>query len=65
MSTDALHYEFVNATTADAVLLDLGDGECPVWIPRSVIEDGDAIQDGDGPDDLEVKTWFLKKEGLL
>lgn len=33
-----------------------------VWIPRSVLEDGNDVLSGDK--DLWVKEWFAVKEGL-
>lgn len=46
-----------------AVLVDRGHGD-ESWIPLSVIEDGgDDIDVGDEVD-LEVASWFARKEGL-
>lgn len=53
----------VKATTDDAVLLDADGVTEPVWVPRSVIEDGDELSRGDSGE-LEIATWFAEKEGL-
>ena len=41
-----------------------GDWGQELWIPLSVIEDGEAVDEGEDQD-LNVETWFLKKEGLV
>lgn len=55
----------VRSVTAKAVLFiprgpDGDDGY--VWVPRSVIVDGDHAEVGDT--DLEVASWFVEREGL-
>lgn len=65
-----LEYRRVKATTAKAVLLEVGVEADPldtrdVWIPRSVIEDGAAdLERGDQDGDVEVADWFLEREEL-
>lgn len=34
------------------------------WVPRSVIEDGDDVEESEEEDDYHIETWFAKKEGL-
>lgn len=51
-----VHYE-----TARAVEVKLATGET-IWIPRSVLLDGDALTIGDT--DLVCAEWFALKEGL-
>lgn len=34
----------------------------PIWLPRSVMRDGDSIDVGDT--DLECQIWLAEKEGL-
>jgi len=49
-------------TTEKAVLVrTVGDDE--VWVPRSMVEGGGAVQEGD--EDIQVKEWFALKEGLV
>jgi hypothetical protein len=50
----------VKASTAKAVLVQQGKRE--VWVPRSVIENGDELTKGDN--DIRVESWFAEKEGL-
>lgn len=50
-------------TTTDAAVLAVIDGD-ELWIPRSVIEDGNSVEEGDD-DSLEVAKWFAEKEGLI
>lgn len=49
------------ATTDMAVLLERKDDD-EVWIPRSVIDEGDSLEENDC--DPLVKKWFINKEGL-
>lgn len=51
-------------TTDKAVLLDRGHG-ADVWIPKSIIvaPDADELDIGDEVD-LEVQSWFARREGL-
>jgi len=54
----------VKATTAKAVLVDVGGDE--EWVPRSVIvepEDGEGLERGDGDLDLYLLRWFADKKG--
>lgn len=63
----------VIAATERSVLVMLKDayGEPrDVWIPRSLIEDGEKLVKADpfydgGNIDIEVKSWFCEKEGLI
>jgi hypothetical protein len=59
---EAIGGEVVKTTDA-AVLVDLKDGSDQKWVPRSVCEDGDSLEEGD--DDLRVEKWFAEKEGLI
>lgn len=43
-----------------AVLID--NGKDQTWVPRSVIMDGDALDDG--ATDITVLRWFADREGL-
>lgn len=55
----------IAAVTDKAILVEVGSrGEH--WIPRSVIEDGEEINEDDIGEDLEfmVESWFVDKEGL-
>lgn len=61
-------HKIVKVTDA-AVAIDTGelDGKGRPewqWIPRSVIEDGDLLDEGEEYE-LEVEMWFLEKEGLV
>lgn len=33
-----------------------------MWVPRSLIEGGDALMKGD--DDIHIATWWVKQVGL-
>jgi len=35
-----------------------------IWIPRSVISDGDHDFEAGEEVEIEVKTWFAEREGL-
>lgn len=48
--------------TKGAILFVLADGGEQKWIPKSVIEDQDEMDDGSFV--LLVSEWFAKKEGL-
>ena len=60
----------IERATDQAVAIDNDDGfdehgrQILQWIPRSVIEDGDLLQEG-LEYELEVELWFLEKEGLV
>jgi hypothetical protein len=51
----------VEQTTDKAVLVKLEEGES-TWIPRSVCEDGDSIEEDD--EELHVATWWLRKNDI-
>ncbi len=51
----------VIAETDKAVCLQRDDDE-DIWIPRSVIDGGDAMEEQDT--DPLVADWFIDKEGL-
>jgi hypothetical protein len=36
-----------------------------VWIPKSMIEDAECYVDGDENCEMNVATWFAKKEELV
>ena len=50
----------VQFTTDKAVLIKKGATE--VWVPRSCVQDHDALAVGDT--DLTVASWFVAREGL-
>jgi hypothetical protein len=59
--------EFVIVKATDlAVAIDTGDEELAwlVWLPRSVVEGGEDMEEG-GEYEISVKSWFAKKEGLV
>lgn len=49
-------------TTDTALLVLIGDEE--VWIPRSQVEDGESVEEGDGPGTLVVSEWIAREKGL-
>lgn len=49
-------------TTTAAVLIATPDGD-EIWFPRSVIDGGAGLDEGD--EDPAVARWFLEKEGLV
>lgn len=51
----------IKRATDLAVLAEIGGSE--YWIPRSVIEDGDDLDEGDFGE-INVAEWFAQKEGL-
>jgi hypothetical protein len=54
----------VIATTEKAVLCAFAEGSVQqCWIPRSVISDGDVVEEDDNLS-LDVEEWFVNKEGL-
>lgn len=63
-------YDEISGTIAEvtdkAILVDIKGTRGEHWIPRSVIEDGDEINENDIGEDLEfmVESWFVDKEGL-
>ena len=46
-----------------AIAIDDGDGKLQ-WFPRSVVRDSGSMG-VDEKHELEVKRWFLEKEGLV
>jgi hypothetical protein len=52
----------VTKVTAKAVLYVSKAAKTEHWIPRSVIEDGDDIEEGE--QEMLVAEWFLDKEGI-
>lgn len=60
--TVTIYVEEVVAETDLALCFSI-DGE-EVWVPKSVIEDGDSISKGDEDLKVEVASWFAEKEGL-
>lgn len=58
-----LNVDRVVKGTDDALLFEI-DGD-RTWVPRSVIEDDDSIDIGTVDIEVNVKTWFAKKEGLV
>lgn len=52
----------VKHVTERALLCDLGAGDVH-WIPRSVVENGNALEEGYAGT-IEVAAWFAEKEGL-
>ncbi len=61
-SYDTVHCDVIK-TTEKAVLVFEEDNERELWIPRSVIEDGESVEE-DEDLDLNVESWFCEKEGL-
>lgn len=56
--------EFIVVRATDlAVAIDMGDEEL-TWLPRSVVEDGEDMEEGKAYV-MNVKTWFVEKEGLF
>jgi len=51
----------ITRATNKAVLAKIGENEH--WIPRSVIEDGDDLDEGDFGE-INVAEWFAQKEEL-
>lgn len=51
----------VERTTGKAVLFKLEEQE-GVWIPRSVCEDGESIEQHD--EEIHVATWWLRENGI-
>lgn len=51
----------VKRTTPRAILFLHGSLE-EHWIPRSVIENGDDVEEGSCT--IEVEQWFCEKEGI-
>lgn len=49
--------------TDQAIAIDMGDDEW-TWLPRSVVEDGDDMEEGEEYE-INVQTWFAEKEGLV
>ena len=47
--------------TEKAVLYDIDGDE--TWIPKSVLENPDAINEGDT--ELYIARWFCDKEGII
>lgn len=54
----------VKAETAMAVLLDLGEEE-PKWVPKSLIDGGQDLHEGDCPGTVSIAEWWAEKEGLI
>jgi hypothetical protein len=67
MNYETLDGYYVDALTKKAVgLRHKGSpivGRDPIWVPRSVIENGDEIEKGET--DICVAEWFVRKEGLM
>lgn len=51
----------IKRATDLAVLAEINGEE--YWIPRSVIEDGDDLEEGDSGE-IEIAEWFARKEDL-
>lgn len=51
-------------TTDLAVLVKYHNNE--LWVPKSVIDDGDSLDELDvGSElDIDIKDWFCEKEGI-
>ena len=52
-------YDTIVTTTDDAILFDMGEDE-PTWIPSSLIEDIDVINNS-----VSVHEWWLVQEELV
>lgn len=48
----------------DRAIRVFGDWGQELFIPISIIEDGESVSEG-SDQDLNVETWFLKQEGLV
>ena len=62
--------EFIIVKTTDAAIaIDMGevdeDGKPEwQWLPRSVVDEGEIMDEGQEYE-IDVKAWFLEKEGLV
>lgn len=63
MDTVTIQVEEVIRETDLALLFLIDDDE--VWMPKSVITDGDEIEVGACEIEIEVAEWFAKQEGLV
>lgn len=61
MRTITLYVDEVRRETDLALLLVVEGDE--VWVPKSLIEDADAIAAGDEDIEVEVAAWFAEQEG--
>lgn len=69
-----IDFDDIEATTDDAILLNLGDGDSK-WIPRSQVEDAsweekpydgiDEPKKGSGPGWIEIPEWLAMEKGLI
>ena len=55
-------YEVIKASEKAVCIRKVNRVGSGTWIPRSTIEDGDEIDEGDM--DLSVQSWIAEKEGL-
>lgn len=58
-----IDFDHVEASTRDAILFVIDDRE--VWVPRSLIVDGESIYDDEEDGSFEVPEWWAEKEGLI
>lgn len=67
MSYTTLNISKILHETQDAfrVLIEGREEGEEVWIPKSVIEDAECYVDGDEDCEMNVLTWFAKKEELV
>jgi hypothetical protein len=67
MSYTTLDISKILVETKDAfrVLIEGREEGDEVWIPKSVIEDAECYVDGDEDCEMNVATWFAKKEELV
>lgn len=52
----------VKKATDKAILFTMEDSKQEVWIPRSVIEDGDELEEDEIDQTIFVKEWFADRE---
>ena len=65
MSDDYIEIDAeVKHQTDDAFLLDLG-GDSDVWVPKSVCDNLNNLDEDTGSGIIEIKEWWLAKEDLL
>lgn len=60
----AITISAVKAITKRAALFTIEDGERDVWVPLSLIFEGDKVEleRGEGRKEINIEAWFVKKE---
>lgn len=56
----------VSKTTPKAVLIKQqhANHARSYWIPRSLIEDGDFVDESEGITEIGIEEWFVEQEGI-